>query len=147
MRKIDPIFVSALYYGINKAVVDIVGTGGQVLGRESAKEMISFLKEEGILKENMTDREIRDLFVNLFGLAEDLKIEDREEEVVFQVIKPVLTPFLERVMKERITPYVCPFMYLLSEIYSQNRGYKLMFKNTVPGKEDVKLIFKKIKLS
>ena len=56
-------FVSALYYGINKAVVDIVGTGGQVLGRESAKEMISFLKEEGILKENMTDREIRDLLL------------------------------------------------------------------------------------
>ena len=43
MRKIDPIFVSALYYGINKAVVDIVGTGGQVLGRESAKEMISLV--------------------------------------------------------------------------------------------------------
>jgi len=144
MKKIDPIFVSALYYGINKAIVDIIGTGGQVLGRETAREMIAFLRDEGILKGDMKDEDIRDLFVGVFGLSEDLKIEDRGEEVVFHVVKPTLHQFLKRAMEERITPYICPFIYLLSEIYSQSKGYRLMFKNTVPEGESVKLIFKKV---
>ena len=146
MKKIDPIFVSALYYGINKGIVNIIGTGGQVLGRKTAKEMISFLKEEGVIREDMSDEDIRDLFVNVFGLSEDLNIEDRGEEVVLHVVKPTLRPFLERIMKEKIIPYICPFIYLLSEIYSQNKGYKLMFKNTAPEGEGIKLVFKKIKL-
>ena len=145
MKKIDPIFVSALYYGINKAIVNIIGTGGQVLGREASRKMLELLKEENIIKENMKDEDIKDIFVNIFGLSEDLKIENNNDEVIFHVVRPTLSLFLERIVKEKITPYICPFIYLLSEIYSYNKEYNLMFKNTLPEGDTVKLMFKKIK--
>ena len=104
MKKIDPIFVSALYYGINKAIVNIIGTGGQVLGRETSRKMVELLKEENIIKENMGDEDIKDIFVNIFGLSEDLKIENNNDEVIFHVVRPTLSLFLERIMKEKITP-------------------------------------------
>ncbi|GBF36315.1 hypothetical protein [Methanofervidicoccus abyssi] len=132
MKKIDPIFVSALYYGINKAIVNIIGTGGQVLGREASRKMLELLKEEDIIKENMKDEDIKDTFVNIFGLSEDLKIENNNDEVIFHVVRPTLSLFLERIAKEKIPLYICPFMYLLSEIYSYNKGYNLMFKNVLP---------------
>ncbi|MCQ6254172.1 MAG: hypothetical protein HZY31_04320, partial [Methanocaldococcus sp.] len=70
------LFLSALYYGINKSIGDVMGSGGMVLGRRTSKEMVNFLKDEGILKENMSFEDIKELFVDKFGLSEDLKIED-----------------------------------------------------------------------
>ncbi|AEH07490.1 hypothetical protein [Methanothermococcus okinawensis] len=145
MKKIDSVFVSTLYYGINKAVIDIMGTGGMVLGRRTSYYMIKLLKDMNILKEKMNNEEIRDLFVNTFGLSEDLVIEDNEDEVIFNVVNPTLDLFLGKIMEEGINPYVCPFIHLLSSIYEETGNSKLMLKQVIPEHNKAKLIFKKIK--
>ncbi len=144
MKKIDNLFVSALYYGINKAIVDVIGTGGKVLGRRTSYEMIKFLKDMDVIHENMTDSEIEDLFVNKFGLSEKIIIENNDNEVIFHVINPTLDLFLEKIMEENIEPYVCPFIHLLSRIYEESRGYKLMLKQVIPKQEQASIIFKKM---
>ncbi|ACX72315.1 conserved hypothetical protein [Methanocaldococcus vulcanius M7] len=144
-KGIDSTFVSALYYSINKAIYDVIGEGGKVLGRRSSYEMIKMLKDLGYLKENMSNEEIEDLFVNVFGLSEGLGIHEDDKMVVFDVIKPTLDLFLKRLMEENLKPYVCPFMYLLSEIYGYSNGCRLMLSDVIPESEEmVKLVFKKI---
>ncbi len=147
MNRSENIILSALYYGINKAISEVLGPGGMVVGRRASKEMVNFLKDEGILKDNMSFEDIKNLFVNEFGLSEDLLIEDNGKEVVFNVIKPTLHIFLKRMVEEKIEPYVCPFIYLLADIYEKINGnkFKLTLKhvdNTQP--DSIKVIFKKI---
>jgi len=85
------------------------------------------------------------LFVNVFGLSEGLGINEDDKTVVFEVIKPTLDLFLKRLMEENLKPYVCPFMYLLSEIYGYSNGCRLMLSDVIPESEEmVKLVFKKI---
>ncbi len=143
-KKIDSIFVSALYYGINKGIVEVMGEGGKVLGRRTSLEMLKLLKDIGLIKENMKDDEIKNLFVDNFGLSEDLIIEDSENEIKFKVVKPTLDLFLQKINEEKIEPFVCPFIHLLSLIYSEGRNYNLMLKEVNPTTEGAEIIFKKI---
>ncbi len=146
MRKGENILLSALYYGINKAISEVLGLGGMVLGRRTSKEMVNFLKDEGILKENMSFEDIKELFVDKFGLSEDLKIEDSGKEVVFYVIKPTLKMYREKMKDEKIEPYVSPFIYLLADIYEKINGgkFKLTLKQVESQPDCIKVIFKKI---
>ncbi|WP_423793375.1 hypothetical protein ACPB8Q_03945 [Methanocaldococcus indicus] len=140
-KKIDPLFVSALYYGINKGINNIIGSGGKVLGRIVSKEIITFLEEFGI-----KNVDIKKLFTEIFGLAEDLKIVEDDEKVIFTVVNPTLKEFLKKSMEEKIQLYICPFIHLLSELYSKDKDYKLMLLNVEPISEnEVNLIFKKVK--
>jgi len=144
-KGIDSLFVSALYYSINKAIYDVMGDGGKVFGRRASYEMIKLLKDLGFIKENMSNEEIKNLFVNTFGLSEDLNIVEEDKKVIFEVINPTLDLFLKKLMEENLKPYVCPFMYLLSEIYSVSNNCRLMLSDVVPETEEkVKLIFKKV---
>jgi hypothetical protein len=136
--------INALFYGTNKGIGEIMGNGGMVLGRRIALEITNFLKNKGLIKDGMDEEDIRQLFVEVFGLSEDLIIEDRGKEVVFRVIKPVLTDFLEEVVKNNLTPYVCPFVGVLSNIYSEAKKVKLMLVDVKPESKEVELIFKKI---
>ncbi len=140
------LFLSALYYGINKSIGDVMGSGGMVLGRRTSKEMVNFLKDEGILKENMSFEDIKELFVDKFGLSEDLKIEDSGKEVVFYVIKPTLSKFLQKIKEQNLKPFVCPFIHLLSYLYEELNNYKfrLMLTDVQQEHDTVKLIFKKV---
>ncbi|XRO74828.1 hypothetical protein ACO3TA_05410 [Methanocaldococcus sp. 28A] len=144
-KNIDSVFVSALYYGINKAISDIVGTASMVIGRRASEEIIKLLKEIGLLHDNMTKEDIINLFVNTFGLSEDLIIEEKDDKVIFTIVKPTLDLFLKKLMEENSAPYVCPYIYLLSNIYEINKEYKLMLHEIIPQSDQVKLIFKKIK--
>jgi len=65
-KGIDSTFVSALYYSINKAIYDVIGEGGKVLGRRASYEMIKMLKDLGYLKENMSNEEIEELVCQCF---------------------------------------------------------------------------------
>ncbi|ADC70097.1 conserved hypothetical protein [Methanocaldococcus sp. FS406-22] len=144
-KYIDSLFVSALYYGINKAISDVMGDGGKVLGRRASYEMIKFLKELGILKEKMSNEEIKNLFVDTFGLSEDLNIIEDDKKVIFEVVRPTLDVFLKKLMEENLKPYVCPFMYLLSDIYGESNNCRLMLYDVIPESEEkIKLIFKKV---
>ena len=143
-KKIDSLFVSTLYYGINKSIINIVGTGGKALGRRTSVEMINLLKELGILKENMTNDEIKNLFVNDFGLSENLNIIENENEIIFEVINPTLDLFLGKLMEEQIEPFVCPFIHLLSSIYEETHNTKLMLKEVIPEQNKASIIFKKV---
>ncbi|WP_456416399.1 hypothetical protein [Methanocaldococcus sp.] len=140
------LFVSALYYSINKSIGDVMGSGGMVLGRRASKEMIDFLKDEGILKENMSFEDIKELFVDKFGLSEDLKIEDSGKEVVFYIVKPTLTKFLQKIKEQNLKPFVCPFIHLLSYLYEElnNHKFRLMLTDVQQEHDTVKLIFKKV---
>jgi hypothetical protein len=145
MKKIDSLFVSVLYYGINKAIVDVMGTGGMVLGRRTSQEMIKLLKDLGVLKENMTDEDIEKLFVEVFGLSENIVIENNDDEVIFHVINPTLDIFLGKIIEENIEPYVCPFIHLLSRVYEEDKDYKLMLKGVIPEHNKASIVFKKIR--
>ncbi|WP_456371560.1 hypothetical protein [Methanocaldococcus sp.] len=146
MRKGENILLSALYYGINKAISEVLGPGGMVLGRRASKEMVNFLKDEGILKENMSIEDIKNLYVNEFELSEDLSIEDTGKEVIFTIIKPTLKMYREKMNDEHIEPYVSPFIYLLADIYEKiNDGkFKLTLKQVESQPDCIKVIFKKI---
>ncbi len=143
-KNIDSVFVSALYYGINKAIINVMGTGGMVLGRRTSHEMVGLLKDMGIIKDSMTDEEIKNLFSNTFGLSEDLIITENNDEVIFEVVNPTLDLFLKKMMEERIEPYVCPFIHLLSTIYTETRDCNLMLRQVIPENDRAKIIFKKI---
>ncbi|WP_456416400.1 hypothetical protein [Methanocaldococcus sp.] len=146
MRKGENILLSALYYGINKAISEVLGPGGMVLGRRASKEMVNFLKDEGILKENMSIEDIKNLYVNEFELSEDLSIEDTGKEVIFTIIKPTLKMYREKMNDEHIEPYVSPFIYLLADIYEKinDRKFKLTLKQVESQPDCIKVIFKKI---
>ncbi len=143
-KPVNSLFVSLLYYGINKAIIKVMGTGGMVLGRRTSYEMITLLKNMGYLHENMDNNDVKNLFVNTFGLSEDLIIEETENEIIFNVVKPTLGLFLKKIMEEHIEPYVCPFIHLLSAIYSETKPYNLMLKQVIPEPNNAKLIFKKV---
>ncbi|WP_456375412.1 hypothetical protein [Methanocaldococcus sp.] len=140
------LFVSALYYSINKSIGDVMGSGGMVLGRRASKEMIDFFREEGILKDDMSFDDIKELFVNKFGLSEDLKIENKEDSVIFYVIKPTLSKFLQKINEHNLKPYICPFIHLLSYLYEElnNHKFRLMLTDVQQEHDTVKLTFKKV---
>ncbi|WP_457611721.1 hypothetical protein [Methanocaldococcus sp.] len=138
---VSPVFVSALYYGINKGISDILGEGSKVLSRKISMEMINFLEDVGYLN-NIKDKEdLIKLFTKDFGLAEDLKIEENDDEVIFIVINPTLDLFIK---KMKTVPQVCPFIHLLSLPYSKLFNVKLMFKDVIIEGNKIKLIFKKV---
>ncbi|CAB3289972.1 conserved protein of unknown function [Methanocaldococcus lauensis] len=146
MREGENILLSALYYGINKAISEVLGPGGMVVGRRASKEMVNFLKDEGILKDNMSFDDIKKLYVNEFELSEDLSIEDNGKEVIFTIIKPTLTIYREKMKDEKIEPYVSPFIYLLADIYEKinNGRFKLTLKQVDSQSDSIKVVFKKI---
>ncbi len=144
-KGIDSLFVSALYYSINKAIYEVMGNGGKVLGRRASYEMIRFFRDLGYIKENMSNDEIKDVFVDKFGLAGDLNIIEENDKVIFEIIKPTLILFLRKLMEENLKPYICPFIHLLSELYSETKDCRLMLLDVIPeSPEKVKLIFKKV---
>ncbi len=140
--KISSELVSALFYGINKGIGDVLGEGGAVLGRRASMSIVEFLKEKGMVKENMSNEEIRKLFVEEFGLAEDVQILEEDKKVTFKIVKPTLVDFLKAIMEKGLTPYVCPFVGVLALIYSESKGVKLMMNDVVPKGDEVDLIFK-----
>ncbi len=145
MKSVNPVFVSALYYGINKGICEVMGSGGMVLSRVTSKAMLDFLREKGILHENMSKDEVKELFVKVLGLSEDLEIQENEREVFFVVVKPTLVDFLNKLMEENIKPYICPFIHILAKVYENGKDYKLMLEEVFPGGDRVRLKFKKIR--
>ncbi len=145
MKSVNPLFVSALYYGINKGIGEVMGSGGMVLSRVTSKAMLEFLREKGILHENMSDDEVKELFVKVLGLSEDLEIQEDEMEVSFVVVKPTLVDFLKKVTEENIKPYICPFIHILAKVYENGKDYKLMLEDVFPEGDVVKLKFKKVR--
>ena len=145
MKSVNPLFVSALYYGINKGIGEVMGSGGMVLSRVTSKAMLEFLREKGILHENMSDDEVKELFVKVLGLSEDLEIQEDEMEVSFVVVKPTLVDFLKKVTEENIKPYICPFIHILAKVYENGKDYKLMLEDIFPEGDIVKLKFKKVR--
>ncbi len=145
MKSVNPVFVSALYYGINKGIGEVMGSGGMVLSRVTSKAMLEFLREKGILHENMSDDEVKELFVKVLGLSEDLEIQEDEMEVSFVVVKPTLVDFLKKVTEENIKPYICPFIHILAKVYENGKDYKLMLEDVFPEGDVVKLKFKKVR--
>ncbi len=145
MKSVNPVFVSALYYGINKGIGEVMGSGGMVLSRVTSKAMLEFLREKGILHENMSDDEVKELFVKVLGLSEDLEIQEDEMEVSFVIVKPTLVDFLKKVTEENIKPYICPFIHILAKVYENGKDYKLMLEDVFPEGDVVKLKFKKVR--
>ncbi len=145
MKSVNPLFVSALYYGINKGIGEVMGSGGMVLSRVTSKAMLEFLREKGILHENMSDDEVKELFVKVLGLSEDLEIQEDEMEVSFVIVKPTLVDFLKKVTEENIKPYICPFIHILAKVYENGKDYKLMLEDVFPEGDVVKLKFKKVR--
>ncbi len=136
--------VNALFYGINKSIGEIMGQGGAVLGRRVSQEIVQFLESRDLINKDMNDSDIVNLFVNVMKLSKDLKIIDDKDFVTFKIVEPTLKDFLNEIMQRNITPYVCPFVGVLCNIYSEIKGIKLTLSKVIPKENEVDLVFKKI---
>jgi len=136
--------VDALFYGINKGIEEVMGRSSMVLSRRVSTAIMEFLRRKKLVYEGMSILEIKKLFVDVFGLAEDLIIIERYNEVVFKVIKPVLTAFLEEVRNGNVKPYICSFIGVLSLIYSEAKGIRLMLLDVKPQDDFINIVFKKL---
>ncbi len=135
--------LNALFYGMNKGIDAVMGSS-PVIGRIISRYMMEFFERKGVVRKNMTDEEIRKLFVEKFGLAEDLKIYENSDSLKFEVVKPKLRDFLEEVLRENVRPHVCPFVGLLAQIYSYSKNVKIMLLNVDVKEDNVILKFKKV---
>jgi hypothetical protein len=63
---------------------------------------------------------------------------------VFRVVKPVLTDFLEEIMNANVKQYICPFIGVLSLLYSEVKDVRLMLLDVKPQDDFVDLVFKKL---
>ncbi|ADP77129.1 conserved hypothetical protein [Methanothermus fervidus DSM 2088] len=135
------VFLNSLFYGINSALYELLGESGKTVGMTVAKHMKKFLERHGYIQDKMNISDLKNLFLK-FNLAESFEIKENDKNVILIVKKPYLSEFLQEMLKEGKTPYICPYVHLMSLLYMDITGKKISFDRPYIDKDEVQLIFK-----
>jgi len=143
-KEIPSIIVGAsLHHAMQKITENTTGEERKKLLRIAGQAVLDFLKENDIVKDRMTLSDVKHVFVDVLDLLDDLKIEDKENEIVFKLINPLLADCLREAYLTN-TPVFCPYIGVIEILYSQINKTKLDLTAVEPQKEgNLELTFRK----
>jgi|UniRef100_A0A7C3WNK2 hypothetical protein len=123
-----PLFTNIYIYAVNKAASRVLGKSAVVLTRSVSEDLWSCLVSRGLIPPNPSFEDLRKLFVEKLGLAEDLSFEESGEVVAIVLRGLTVSEFLEAATRERFEPVVCPLASILVRACENMSGGKLVLQ-------------------
>ncbi len=126
--KPTPLFANLFMYAVNKAASRVLGKSALILSRSVSEDLWNYLVSRGVIPPNPTFDDLRRLFVEELGVAEDVTVEDGGETVVITIRGVTLRDFVEALKRERIEPVVCPLTSVLVKMCENMSSGKLVLQ-------------------
>ena len=128
MSKPTPLFVNLYMYAVNKAAYEVLGRSGLVLSRAASEKLLNQLKRCGLLSEKPTWEEVKRLFVEELGLADDIVFSREGNGVVIEMKGLKVAEFLRLTVEESFEPVACPLASVILHVCEMMCGCRLVLR-------------------
>lgn len=138
MSKPTPLFTNLYMYAINKAAYKVLGRSGLVLSRAASEELLSYLKRNGYLQAKPSWEDVKRLFVEEMGLADDMVFSREGNNAIIEMRGLKVAEFLKLTREENFEPVACPLASVILHVCEMMcscrlvlRGFKVLDPTTV----------------
>ena len=141
-----PLFANLFMYAVNKAAARILGKGALALTRGVSEDLWNYLVSRGLVPPNPTLEDLKELFVEKLGLAEDVLIEEEGDKLTITFKGLTVSDFLEAAMREGFEPVVCPLAsILLKACENMSSGRVALQRFEIVDPRTVRVVCKRVK--
>lgn len=141
-----PLFVNLYMYAVNKAASRVLGKSAVVLTRGVSEDLWNYLVSRGLIPPNPSFEDLRKLFAEKLGLAEDVVLEESGGEVTITFRGLTVGEFLEAAAREGFEPVVCPLASILVKACESMSSGKLVIQRfQVVDARTVKVVCSRVK--
>jgi len=128
VSKPTPLFVNLYMYAVNKAAYKVLGRGGLALSRAASEELLSYLKRNGYLPEKPSWEDVKRLFVEELGLADDMVFSREGSSVTIEMRGLKVAEFLKLTREENFEPVACPLASVILHVCEMMCGCRLVLR-------------------